>query len=78
MDLITALTFTFNMLIAYCIVLWIQFCAHKKADVEIEKLIQKVDIIETLVQRFCIENEELKKITINKEKTPINNNVYKW
>lgn len=76
MDLITAMTFTFNMLIAYCIVLWIQFYAHKKADVEIEKLIQKVDILETLVRRLCI--EEPKKTTINKEKTPVNNDEYKW
>jgi hypothetical protein len=77
MDLITALTFTFSMLVAYCIVLWIQFCAHKKADVEIEKLIQKVDDLEKVVQRLCKEAKEPKKITTSKEKTS-DDDTYKW
>ena len=61
MDISSAITFSINMMIAYGIVLWIQYSSWAKIKSEFTELEKKTTQLEKLIEDIRKENSELKK-----------------
>jgi len=60
-DITEAITFSINMMIAYGIVLWIQYSSWAKIKSEFSELEKKTDQLSKIVEEIRKENSELKK-----------------
>ena len=61
MDITEAVTFSVNMMIAYGIILWIQYSSWAKMKSEFSELEKKTDQLQKFVEEIKKENAELKK-----------------